>query len=335
MKTLSVVCINKNSGKYIGQSIRSFLSQDFADFDILILDSQSTDNSLEIIRGINSNKVKVFNLNSDVNHHEAFITGIKEAKSEFITLMTSTDGYVDNEWFSKAVNCLKNDKELSFVFANSLRRNKNNCLDKINQPFFSDFTIPEKENFLPFYLATRYHINELNLVISLDVVKKFLEDSQINTDAYLFDLYELLESWIVEHGYLGKHINTLANYGRIHDSSLTSKNLESFNRKFIEGKQLLFKKKEIEIFKNLKNMKFYNRNSEIISNFNEKKIFIFYLNYYFYKLFYPPFRKTKPLYSIYYLLNKIFNFLKNSIIRNLFQIIIKILSKNKFFQKLK
>ena len=69
----------------------------------------------------------------------------------------------------------------------------------------------------------------------------------------MFDLYELLESWIVENGYLGKHINTLANYGRIHDSSITLKNLESFNRKFIQGKQFLFKKKEIEIFKNLKN----------------------------------------------------------------------------------
>jgi len=335
MKTLSIICINKNSGKFIEQSIRSFLAQDFDDFEVLIFDSQSTDDSLKIISEINSNKIKVFNLNSNVNHHDAFITGIKESKSEFITFMTSTDGYVDNEWFSKAINCLKNDSELAFTFGNSLRRNKDNCLDKINQPFFSDFEIPEKENFLPFYLATRYHVNELNCIWSSAVVKKFLEDCKIYSDYYLHDLFELLENWSIQNGYLGKHINTLANYGRIHDGSITLKNEQSLNHTLTKDKQFIFKKRELEIFKNLKNMKFYNRKSEIVSNFDEKKISIFYLNYYFYKIFYPPFRKIKPLYSIYYLLNKLINFLRNDITNKIFKVILNIFSKNKFFQKSK
>jgi glycosyltransferase involved in cell wall biosynthesis len=335
MKTLSIICINKNSGKFIEKSIRSFLAQDFEDFEVLIFDSQSTDNSLKIISEINSNKIKVFNLNSNVNHHDAFIVGIKESKSEFITFMTSTDGYVDNEWFSKAIKCLKNDSELAFVFGNSLRRNKDNCLDKVNQPFFSNFEIPEKENFLPFYLATRYHVNELNCIWSSAVVKKFLEDSQISTSSYLYDLFEILENWSIQNGYLGKHINTLANYGRMHDCSITLKDQQTLNHTLIKDKQFLLKKRDLEIFKNLKNMKFYNRKSEIVSNFHEKKIFNFYLNYYFYKLFYPPFRKTKPLYSIYYLLNKLINFLRNNITNKIFKIIINILSKSKFFQKLK
>jgi glycosyltransferase involved in cell wall biosynthesis len=335
MKILSIICINKNSGEFIGQSIRSFLAQDFDDFEVLIFDSQSTDNSLEIINKINSNKIKIFNLNSNINHHDAFTAGIKESKSEFITFMTSTDGYVDNEWFSKAIKCLKNDSELAFVFGNSLRRNKDNCLDKVNQPFFSNFEIPEKENFLPFYLATRYHVNELNCIWSTAVVKKFLDDNQVSTGSYLYDLFEILENWSVQNGYLGKHINTLANYGRIHDGSITLKDQQSLNNKLIKDKQFLFKKRDLELFKNLKNMKFYNRKSEIVSNFDENKIFIFYLNYYFYKLFYPPFRKIKPLYSIYYLLNKLINFLRRNITNKIFKIIINIFSKHKFFQKLK
>jgi glycosyltransferase involved in cell wall biosynthesis len=334
MKTLSIICINKNSAKFIEQSIRSFLAQDFEDFEILIFDSQSTDNSLEILKKINSNKIKFFNLNPEVNHHDAFIAGIKEAKSEFITFMTSTDGYVDNEWFSKAINCLKKDSQLSFVFANSLRRNIDNCLDKINQPFFSEFVIPEKEDFLPFYLATRYHVNELNCVWTTAVVKKFIENTQTNKDPYLYDLFELLERWIVKNGYLGKHINTLANYGRIHRCSITLKNHSLSARALIKKKQIFFSQAHFEVLENLKDMKFYNRKFEIISNFNNKKIFIFYLNYYFYKLFYPPFKTTKPFYSIYYLFDKLSIFFKDSIIKKLLKIIINIFNKNKFFKTL-
>ena len=184
-------------------------------------------------------------------------------------------------------------------------------------------------------MATRYHVNELNCIWSSAVVKKFLEDCQIYSDYYLYDLFELLENWSIQNGYLGKHINTLANYGRIHDGSITLKNEQSLSHTLIKDKQFVFKKRELEIFKNLKNMKFYNRKSEIVSNFDEKKIFIFYLNYYFYKIFYPPFRKTKPLYSIYYLLNKLINFFRNNITNKIFNVIINIFSKNKFFQKLK
>lgn len=330
MKTLSIICINKNSAKFIEQSIRSFLAQDFDDFEILIFDSQSTDNSLDVLKKINSSKIKIFNLNSDVNHHDGFIAGIKESKSEFITFMTSTDGYVDNEWFSKAINCLKKDPQLSFVFANSLRRNIDNCLDKINQPFFSEFLIPEKEDFLPFYLATRYHVNELNCVWSAAVVKKFIENSTTDKNAYIYDLFELLEIWIIKNGYLGKHINTLANYGRIHYGSITLKNYFP-SALVVIAKKNFYSKSYSEIKQNLKNMKFYNRKFKIISSFDNKKLFNFYLNYYFYKYFYPPVRVIKPLYSIYYLFNKLSTFFKDKIIKKLFKVIINILNKNKFF----
>ena len=60
MKILSIICINKNSGKFIEKSIRSFLAQDFDDFEVLIFDSQSTDDSVKIISKINRNEWKIF-----------------------------------------------------------------------------------------------------------------------------------------------------------------------------------------------------------------------------------------------------------------------------------
>ena len=50
--------------------------------------------------------------------------------------MTTTDGYVDNQWFSTAISELENDESLSFVYANSIQRKNNENLNDINQKFF-------------------------------------------------------------------------------------------------------------------------------------------------------------------------------------------------------
>ena len=100
----------------------SILSQDYSSFDISITDSTSTDNSIEQIKLINSDKIKIFNVGSDVNHHDAWLHGIKNVETKYITFMTTTDGYVDNQWFSSAISELENDEKLSFVYANSIQR---------------------------------------------------------------------------------------------------------------------------------------------------------------------------------------------------------------------
>ena len=47
MSDLTVVLINKNSGKYIRQTCLSILSQNFENYRVFVLDSGSTDNSIE------------------------------------------------------------------------------------------------------------------------------------------------------------------------------------------------------------------------------------------------------------------------------------------------
>ena len=117
MSDLTVVVINKNSEKYIRKSCLSILSQDYSNFEISIIDSSSTDNSIEQIKLINSNKIKIFNVGSDVNHHDAWLYGIKNVKTKYISFMTTTDGYIDNQWFSTAISEIEKDKRLSFIYS--------------------------------------------------------------------------------------------------------------------------------------------------------------------------------------------------------------------------
>jgi glycosyltransferase involved in cell wall biosynthesis len=59
MTTISIILTSYNHGKYISQAIKTVLEQDFKDFELLILDDQSTDNSVEIIKGFNDSRIKL------------------------------------------------------------------------------------------------------------------------------------------------------------------------------------------------------------------------------------------------------------------------------------
>lgn len=334
MSDLTVLIINKNSGKYIKQTCLSVLSQNFENYRVWILDSGSIDNSLEKIKSIKTDKIEIFNLDKNVNPSEAFLFGIKNVKTKYVTFTTSTDGYIDNEWFSAAISELEADQKLSFVYANSLQRKRNERLSNINQEFYLKCKIPSHENFLPFYLATNYHINELNCVWSTKVMNNIVDtqaDDQHSFDPQNsnFDLFEAFEFLAIKKGFLGKFINTIANYGREHEKSLTEKFGNMDNIVQIRKKKFADQRKFI--FKNLKNITFKDRNIKEISYINDPSFINFYLSYIFYLIFFPQFKKVKPFYSLHFLFKKFFDLSYSKFWIGFLNVIVEKFKKNKFF----
>ena len=333
MKKLTLVCINKNSGKFIKKSFKSFLSQDFEDFEIILLDSKSNDNSIELVQSLKSNKIKIVELDENVNNHEAFIKGVQLSNSKYITFSTSTDGYIDNEWFSKAVDILENDLSLSFIFANSIQRNLNSNLGLVNQKFYRHNCFPSHENFLPLYVSTSYHINELNCVWSTNIVKKILlKLSEKELKSKTIDIFEFLEREIISNGYLGCYINTLANYGRVHHDSITSNDIK-YDKNLLWQKQKIHLKFLRNLYKNirLKGFVFKDINSNEISKIKPLDTRFMFL-YYFYRIFYPSFKTRRPIYSMYFFYEKTLK-LFTKFIRKIVFPILNYINRIKFYIK--
>jgi len=57
---LSVVMSIHNQEKYLKRAIESILAQSFKDYDFLILDDGSTDESLEIIKSFKDKRIRLF-----------------------------------------------------------------------------------------------------------------------------------------------------------------------------------------------------------------------------------------------------------------------------------
>jgi glycosyltransferase involved in cell wall biosynthesis/ADP-heptose:LPS heptosyltransferase len=88
----SVIMANYNNGRYIADAIESVLNQTFSDWELIIIDDCSTDNSLEVIqRYLHDKRIKLIQHEVNRGYVSALKTGIEYVKSEFFGVLDSDD----------------------------------------------------------------------------------------------------------------------------------------------------------------------------------------------------------------------------------------------------
>lgn len=80
-----------NVAKYIRESIVSIINQSFKDWELIIIDDASTDNTIEIIEEINDKRLKLFRLNQNIGNYRARNFGICKAKGKYIAMFDADD----------------------------------------------------------------------------------------------------------------------------------------------------------------------------------------------------------------------------------------------------
>ena len=122
---VSVIIPIYNCEKYLNECIFSVLEQTYKDFELILVDDGSTDNSLNICYEFakkDSRIIVIHQENGGVS--SARNKGLKNAKGEFITFVDSDD-YVENDWLKMLLTAiLANNADVSICgikFDNKLR----------------------------------------------------------------------------------------------------------------------------------------------------------------------------------------------------------------------
>ena len=91
MGKISIIIPTLNSSLTINKCIKSVLNQTYKNFEIIILDSYSKDNTLNKIRNLKSNKIKIFSISKKKKLSDIRYFGILKSKGEFICFLDSDD----------------------------------------------------------------------------------------------------------------------------------------------------------------------------------------------------------------------------------------------------
>jgi len=117
---VSVVIPSYNSAKYLPETLNSVLKQTFTDFEIIVVDDGSTDNTKDVVASFKSDKVRyIFQENSGGPSLPRNV-GIKAAKGKYIAFFDSDDIMVPNK-LEKSVYFLSLVPNLGFIFSNFIK----------------------------------------------------------------------------------------------------------------------------------------------------------------------------------------------------------------------
>ena len=94
---LSIIMANYNRARYIEQAIESVLNQTFKDWELIIVEDCSADNSLEIINQyLNDKRIRLIQHEHNRGYTAALKTGIANVRSEYFGILDSDDCLMPN-----------------------------------------------------------------------------------------------------------------------------------------------------------------------------------------------------------------------------------------------
>jgi ubiquinone/menaquinone biosynthesis C-methylase UbiE len=113
--TISVIIPTYNQAKYIDETLKSIFNQTFKDFEIVIVNDGSTDNTKKILSEWEKSctNIKVIH-QSNKRLPGALNTGLKNVTGKYVTWMSS-DCYYEPTAFEKMKNVLDNEKDIGMV----------------------------------------------------------------------------------------------------------------------------------------------------------------------------------------------------------------------------
>lgn len=210
---ISIITPCYNDEKYIGEAIESVLAQSYQNWELLIVDDCSTDNSAEIIQRYceKDRRIRYFKTRTNTGNPVAPRNiATEKANGRFIAFLDS-----DDVWFPKKLEHqinLFSDKNVAVVFSNHEKINENG--ERKNRVIVAPKTVTYKR-----LLKENCIRNSAGIYDTEKVGKVYLQN--IN--------YEDFVLWldILKKNYIAKNTNTVEILYRIRKNSISDNKIRA------------------------------------------------------------------------------------------------------------
>jgi GT2 family glycosyltransferase len=112
--SVMIVIVNYNQGKKLTPLLSSLLHSDYPNFQILLVDNNSVDNSKSIIESFNDPRLKTLYFHKNVGLCKARNMAARTAKVEYLTFI-DPDIVVTPSWLKNLVKQIESDSDIGIV----------------------------------------------------------------------------------------------------------------------------------------------------------------------------------------------------------------------------
>lgn len=137
---ITVVMPNYNGHRFVEQAIDSVLAQTYHNFELVVVDDCSKDDSLQLInqKAQNDSRIRIIALEKNSGVANARNVGIKAAKGEYIALLDNDDLWTEDKLERQVVIA---ERGADIVYCSY------NFIDEQNNEIKKPFIVPKQTNF--------------------------------------------------------------------------------------------------------------------------------------------------------------------------------------------
>lgn len=242
---ISVIIPTYNYGEYVSEALDSVLAQTYKDYEIIVIDDGSTDNTKDIVGKYIENSIGnikyIYQENKGVSN--ARNTGIKNARGEYIAFLDADDIWFPDK-LELQMDLFEKNPELGLVFCNTFSFNEHSSSKKTG---FQLNPAGEPAKILQ-SLVIRNRISTNTVIVKkryFDKTGLFDEDLRFGED---YDMWLRIAKY-----YKVDYLNTVLTKYRLHVNNLSKINKEKEERVIID--MIKIRKRALqenpEIFKNM------------------------------------------------------------------------------------
>lgn len=139
-KTLiSIIIPTYNSSTSILKTLHTVINQDYKDYEIIIIDSYSVDDTIIKIKSLKNKRIRIFFTKKEKGLSYARYFGILKSRGKYIAFLDSDDEWKDNK-LMKQIKFMKKYKSVFSCTNFQLKKNNNikKMIIKKNKIFFND-----------------------------------------------------------------------------------------------------------------------------------------------------------------------------------------------------
>jgi glycosyltransferase involved in cell wall biosynthesis len=188
---VTVIIPSYNHSDYVGYTIKSVLAQTLQDFELLIIDDNSPDNSVEVIKKFDDSRIKLITLEKNLGICKTSNFCFKKANGKYLSIIASDDIMFPKN-LEKKVNFLEQNPQYGAVFSGVEVIDENNqILFKKTKKFERVFTTETKKrsDWLNHFFYKGNCIAAPTSVARTDCIKKIHGFNELISQAHDFDMW--------------------------------------------------------------------------------------------------------------------------------------------------